>query len=141
MSVGYPILFYDGGCGLCSRGVGWLLSHERLHHELRFAPLQGAIAADLLADCPEASALDSVIWYEPGAGMRESTISLRSDAVLRAWRYIGGAWGLLARAGRLVPRAWRDGIYGLIARHRHRLGAPVCVVPTPEQRARFLESG
>jgi predicted DCC family thiol-disulfide oxidoreductase YuxK len=139
MRAGYPILFYDGGCGFCSRSVAWLLAHERACHDLRFAPLQGATAAALLADCPEASALDSVIWYEPAAGTRPSATLVRSDAVLRTWRYIGGAWGLLGGATRLMPRAWRDGIYGLIARHRHRLGGPACVVPTPEQRARFLE--
>jgi predicted DCC family thiol-disulfide oxidoreductase YuxK len=74
---------------------------------------------------------------EPGRSPRVYT---RSDAALRIARYLGGPWHL-ARIGRLVPRAIRDALYDLIARHRHRLsaGGPQCLIPRAEVRARFLE--
>ncbi len=64
---------------------------------------------------------------------------VRSDAVLRAGRYLGGLWAGLALIGALVPRVIRDQLYRWVARHRHRLGGPACLIPTPEQRIRFLD--
>lgn len=64
---------------------------------------------------------------------------LRSDAVIAAARYLGGAWAALGAGLALMPRPVRDGLYRLVASHRHRLGGPACVIPTPEQRVRFLD--
>lgn len=64
---------------------------------------------------------------------------LRSDAVIAAARYLGGGWAMLAGALALLPGPVRDGVYRLVASHRHRLGGPACVIPTPEQRPRFLD--
>lgn len=66
-------------------------------------------------------------------------VLVRSDAVIAAARYLGGVWGALAGMGALIPRPIRDRCYRAIATHRHRLGGPACVIPTPEQRTRFLE--
>jgi len=90
---------------------------------LRFASLEGA---------PDMGA-DSMVWRE---GDR---VFVRSDAVIQAARYLGGVWAALAAAGALLPRPMRDGLYRVIASHRHRLSGPACVVPTPEQRARFFD--
>jgi predicted DCC family thiol-disulfide oxidoreductase YuxK len=56
-------------------------------------------------------------------------------------RYLGGVWRLLAGVFSLVPRPIRDWGYDFIARHRHKLtrGGPACLIPTPEQRARFVD--
>ena len=42
---------------------------------------------------------------------------------------------------RFIPRAIRDAMYDFVARRRHKLSpAPVeCLIPTPEQTARFLD--
>lgn len=39
----------------------------------------------------------------------------------------------------IIPRFLRDGVYRFIARNRKRLMGSFCVLPTPEQRKRFLE--
>ncbi len=65
---------------------------------------------------------------------------MASDAVLRLARILGAPWSVLAWFG-WVPRAWRDALYGVVARHRDRL-APrraACRVPTAGERARFLD--
>jgi predicted DCC family thiol-disulfide oxidoreductase YuxK len=41
---------------------------------------------------------------------------------------------------RLLPRAPRDALYRALARRRYRwFGTTACHVPTPAQRARFLD--
>ena len=132
-----PVLLYDGTCGFCAESVQLVLRHDR-RGTLRFAPLQGALGVAVRSSHPELDGVDSMVWVEPeGAGSRVLT---RSDAGLRIARYLGG-WWRLAGAARLVPRPLRNAAYDLIARHRHRLlaGGPSCLVPAPEDRARFLD--
>lgn len=43
----------------------------------------------------------------------------QSDAAIQLMVASGGLWRLAGLA-RGVPRAWRDGIYGLVARNRYR---------------------
>jgi predicted DCC family thiol-disulfide oxidoreductase YuxK len=134
------ILFYDGTCGLCARSVQWVLAHERRDRTLRFASLQGPRAASIAEIRRMAPALDSVIWFEPGDDAYPARVLTRSAAVLAVWRHVGGPWRGLAAVGRLVPRVARDRLYDLIARHRHSLAGPACVLPTEEQRERFLDA-
>ncbi len=139
MPASAPLLLYDGACGLCARSVQWVLTHEGADRSLRFAPLQGRLATAVIGQEAGPALPDSVVWLEPGVDGAPPRVLVRSDAVLRVWRYVGGPWRLAAWLGRLVPRAVRDGLYDLVARHRHRLaGGPACVVPTPEQQERFL---
>lgn len=134
-----PVLLYDGECGFCARSVQFVLSHEPTaqRERLRFAPLQGAFGAKVRAEHPELASIDSVVWYEPGTNGR-SSFRVRSDAGLLTLRHVGGAWALLAGVGRLAPRVLRDAVYDFIARHRLDLTAPACLLPTEEQRRRFL---
>lgn len=128
-----PVLFYDDTCGLCARSVQWILRHDR-HERIRFAPLNGVTFAGL---SHPGRPLDggSVVLLD-AAG-----IHVRSDAVLRVMRIVGGVWRLLAAVGRLMPRALRDGLYRLVARNRHRWfgSEDACRLASPEERARFLE--
>ncbi|HET7602197.1 MAG TPA: DUF393 domain-containing protein [Gemmatimonadales bacterium] len=140
MPASAPLLFYDDSCGLCARSVQWVLSHEGADRSLRFAPLQGRLAQRALDPGARSELPDSVVWLEPGADGVPPRLQLKSDAVLRVWQYVGGIWRLAAYVARIVPRPLRDKLYDLVARHRHRLSSgPACVVPTAEQRARFLE--
>ena len=134
-----PVLLYDGACGFCARGVQFVLTHEPAakREALRFAPLQGAFGTRVRSEHPELAAIDSMVWYEPGPDGR-SSFRVRSDAGLMALRHVGGSWGLFAGLGRLVPRALRDAVYDLIARHRLDLSAPACLLPTEAQQRRFL---
>lgn len=140
------LLLYDGACGLCARSVQWVLEHDRPDRgaaaSLRFAPLQGETAAPVLARhglAPGAGGFDTMVLVQDAGGPGERVL-LRSDAAIGVGRYLGGRWAALARVARLVPRVLRDGVYGLIARHRLRLfgGADTCRVPRREERGRFL---
>lgn len=133
-----PVLLYDGSCGFCQASVQFVLRHER-RATLRFAPLQGDLGAALRARHPVLDGVDSVVWVEDPGGPHERLL-LRSDAALRVAGYLGGWWRLVAAAA-VLPRFLRDGVYRLVARHRHRIlrGGEACELPAPDQRDRFLD--
>jgi predicted DCC family thiol-disulfide oxidoreductase YuxK len=134
-----PILLYDGTCGFCALSVQWVLAHERQPRRLRFASLQGEWASTTPGLGEAAREADSVLWCEPGTGVSGPVILARSDAVIAILRYVGGGWRLLAEAGQWIPRQWRDRMYDLVARHRHALGGSACLLPSEDQRHRFLD--
>jgi predicted DCC family thiol-disulfide oxidoreductase YuxK len=137
---GGALLLYDGSCGFCARSVQFVLRHEGRRRTLRFASLQGAYGSEVRAWHPALEGVDSIIWYDPPGPDRAGRVLVRADAVLEVLQYLGGAWRVLGVLGRIVPRAVRDAAYDLVARHRRRLASnDVCMVLTPEQRARFPE--
>jgi predicted DCC family thiol-disulfide oxidoreductase YuxK len=135
------VLLYDGTCGFCARNIQFVLHRERGRRTLHFASLQSRVGEEVRARHPEFAAVDSVIWLEPADGARPERVLVRSAAVLSVLTYLGGFWAVLAKVGALVPRALRDAIYDFVARHRHQFirADPSCLLPTPEQRARFLD--
>jgi predicted DCC family thiol-disulfide oxidoreductase YuxK len=134
-----PVLLYDGVCGFCNASVQLVLRHDR-RRTLRFAPLQGSYAEQVLAHHLDLRGVDSVVWVEPGADAAPPRVFTRSSAALRVARYLGGPWSLLLPFW-LVPRPLRDWVYDIVARNRHRLvgSAKQCLVPPPAERHRFLE--
>lgn len=127
------VLLYDGECGFCSRSVLFCFRRDP-RGRLRFASLQGEVGRRLLREHgipDDRSTL--VLVDEKGAHVR-STAALRAARRLR-WPF---SWGYAAI---VVPRPLRDGLYRLIAKHRHRFGPAVdaCARPTPELRARMLD--
>jgi predicted DCC family thiol-disulfide oxidoreductase YuxK len=134
-----PVLLYDGDCGLCAGSVQFVLRREPpgRRGRLRFAPLQGQFGAQVRAAYPELVGVDSVVWYDPASP--SATVLVRSAAALAVARHLGGVWAVLGTLGRLVPRPLRDAVYDLIARNRQRLVAQACLLPSPEERTRFLD--
>jgi len=132
------ILFYDGACGFCGASIRFVLAHERAK-TLRFAALQDPIGMELLGRHPQLESVDSMVWYEPATASRPETLLVKSDAVHRIARYLGGGWRLFNVLS-AIPRGVRDRAYDLIARNRHRIlgTSGACVVPTPEACERFI---
>jgi predicted DCC family thiol-disulfide oxidoreductase YuxK len=137
------MLLFDGTCGFCAQSVQFVLRREMRRRTLRFASLQSGPGAELRERYPELGQIDSVIWVEPGNGTSGERVFVRSAAVLRVLHYIGGVWTVLAWAAAMVPRFVRDAVYDFVARHRHQLirGGTACLLPTPEQRERFVDWG
>ena len=133
-----PVLLYDGACGVCAWSVQFVLQREPPHRRsaLRLAPLQGAYGTELRSRYPVLQGIDSVVWFDPAD--RSSPIRVRSDAALRTLRHLGGVWALAAALGRCVPRPVRDAVYNTVAARRMTLAAPRCLLPSPEERQRFL---
>jgi predicted DCC family thiol-disulfide oxidoreductase YuxK len=134
-----PVLLYDGLCGFCDGTVQFILRHDR-HGTLRFATLQGDYARGVLARHPELANVDSLVLVERDASTGTERVYVRSTGALRLARYLGGAWHL-ARVVGVVPRVVRDWGYDAFARIRYRVFGRYdsCPIPTPEQRARFID--
>ena len=131
------LLLYDGTCGICHRTVQWVLAADA-EGRFRFAPLQGATAADVRRRHPELPTdLDSVIYVERDAGAERAYA--RSDAVFRITARLGRVPAWMTWAARL-PRWLTDLGYRVVARSRHHLSSALgaCPLPSDATRARFL---
>jgi len=138
------LLLFDGTCGFCARSVQFVLQREHRRRTLRFASLDSSIGREVRAQYPELDGVDSVVWIEAGDSPRDYRLFVRSEAVFRVLKYLGGIWTALAVAGAIVPKAFRDRVYDFIARHRHKIiprEAESCLLPSPDQRARFIDWG
>lgn len=134
-----PVLLYDGLCGFCDSTVQFIIEHDR-RGTLKFATLQGDFAQDVRTRHPELDSVDSLVLVEPDAATGGEKVYVRSDGAIRVARYLGGGWHL-ARAIAIVPRFLRDWAYDAFARIRYRVFGrrDSCPIPTPEQRARFID--
>jgi predicted DCC family thiol-disulfide oxidoreductase YuxK len=133
------IVLYDGVCGLCNRLNQFLLKRDT-HDRFRFASLQSRFAEDLLkrhgADARDLDTVYVMVDY----GQPNERLLARSDAILHLLTRLDGIWNW-ARAGRLLPKALRDGIYKIVAHNRYRVFGKYesCLLPEPKHRAKFLD--
>ena len=127
------IVFFDGVCGLCNHSVNWLLARDP-QHRLRFAPLQGATAAEFVSE-ELRDRLDSLVFLSGGE------IYIRTAAVSRILMALGGRWKLLGALLWVIPFPLRDLGYRVVSRLRYRMFGKhdACRLPTPAERAVFLD--
>lgn len=133
---GAPLVFYDGGCGLCHRFVRFLLSEDAGPEAVRFAPLESDAFRKAISEERRQGLPDSVVVRMP-----DGEILTCSRAILYLLRRLGGAWRILGEAGRFVPPSLLDAAYACVARARRRLFAPpsgACPLLPPDLRSRFL---
>lgn len=129
-----PIVLFDGVCNLCDGFVQFLVPRDT-DGVLYFASLQSETATAVLADHePSADDLESVVLVE---GDR---CYVKSDAVIRIARHLGGVYSLAA-VGRVVPRRLRDWLYEYVAANRYDWFGKKdqCLLPTGDVQDRFLE--
>jgi len=130
-------ILFDGVCNLCNGFVQFIIRHDP-EGRFRFAALQSEAARTLLTahgltPAELAAEPESVLLVSGGRVFSHST------AVLHIARRLGSVWRL-AGVGWVLPRAWRDGLYRFIARHRYRWFGrqESCLLPTPALKSRFL---
>lgn len=128
----HPIVFFDGVCGLCDHTVKRLLKLDK-SGKLRFAPLQGETAQELLpaADIQELKSL--VICDRFG-------IARHSSAVVRILWHVGGFCRFLSYCLWLIPRPLRNWGYKFVASQRYKWfgKADACRLPQKGEAERFL---
>lgn len=136
------VIVFDGVCVLCNGWVRFLLRHDR-RRRYRFAAMQGDAGRALLARHgldPDDPVSFLLIEYDIAPGDAAAPrVSTESTAIRRVLAGLGGLWRVVHLAA-VLPAFVRDPLYRLIARNRYRLFGrhDVCMVPTPEERARFL---
>lgn len=123
------IVFFDGVCNLCNAFVDFLIARNA---DFAFAPLQGEAAKRTLPD--RARNLKSVVLWSQGQSWE------KSDAALLILQQLGGPWWLM-RVFWVVPKFLRDLAYDVVAANRYRVFGrrETCRLPTPAERARFLD--
>jgi predicted DCC family thiol-disulfide oxidoreductase YuxK len=132
--MGERIIVFDGVCVLCSRGLGFVLKHDK-QQLYKFAAMQAQAGQALLG----AHGLDprnpsSFLLLEDGVAYAES------EAVIRVLGSFGGSWRI-AGALRLLPAVVRDSAYRWLARNRYRWFGKLdqCVIPSAATAGRFLQ--
>ena len=136
----HHLLLYDGECGFCHGAVRFVLARDR-RGAFRFAALQSAAAAAELARFggvpTDLGAFYVIERYRSSRPLLHS----RAGAVQVVAATLGWPWRAI-NVLRVLPRRWLDAAYDLVARHRLRIlgRAEACVVPSPGDRERFLDS-
>lgn len=118
------IIVYDGHCHLCS---GWVrfMRHRRIAPPFELVPMQSERGRILLgAHGIDADDPSTFLVIDGGRAM------VQSEAALHVVTTVGGLWRA-ANIARLLPRAWRDAAYRLLARNRYRWFGrrDVCYLP------------
>lgn len=133
------LMLYDGVCGLCDRVVQFVLARDH-DDRFRFAPLQGPTAARVLSRHGiDAGDLDTFHLVLDVGRPTERVVSRGRGAAVTLKR-LGGAWRALGVVLAVLPRPLVDLGYRMVARVRYRVWgrADQCVLPSPQQRAKFL---
>jgi predicted DCC family thiol-disulfide oxidoreductase YuxK len=119
------IVVYDGYCHVCSGGVQFF-ERFRVTPPFLLLPTQSAQGRELLARHNIDPDDPSTFLVLDGG-----RIFTASDASIHMMVAMGGAWRLM-NVARIVPRAWRDAAYRLLARNRYRWFGrrATCYLPT-----------
>ncbi len=127
------VLFFDGDCGVCSSSVRWVVRRDKKKC-LFFAPLQGALGTELGLS-HHADPLGGTMVLR---NQDTEELYLKSEGVIQLLVVLGGVWKL-AKVFRVIPRSWRDAMYGAFAQRRHWVSGKVCDLPVSELMDRLLK--
>ncbi|MFQ6615035.1 MAG: thiol-disulfide oxidoreductase DCC family protein [Fidelibacterota bacterium] len=107
-----PVVLFDGVCKLCNGSVNFILRIDR-NGRLKLASLQSDYGYRVFEDHGlKSDRLDSIMLLE---GDR---LTMKSTAVIRISKYLGGAWPLCMIA-LIIPRFIRDSVYDIVAKNRY----------------------
>lgn len=124
-------VFYDGECGFCNWSVAYILKHER-NNKIHFISLQSKSSRLFFEerDLPQPD-LSSVFFLRKGKLLTESSASLY---VTKELKLPHSMWFIFI----IFPKFFRDWIYSLISKKRHKLFPSFCLILSREQEQRFL---
>src|SRR5438093_1912556 len=132
------LLLYDGACGLCSRLVRFVLTRDR-DRVFDFASLQSAVGKAMVARAGVTGDELTTFYVFPNYRAAQLTALTKSRATLFVAGALGRPWKSAAIFG-VLPAAWLDRIYDIVARNRDRVFGrqEQCLVPPAEHRHRFV---
>lgn len=130
-----PIILFDGVCNFCNDTVNFVIRKDP-KSVFKFATLQSSVAQQILKSYNlDNTEMNSFLLIENGNIYSEST------AALRVCRRLKGLWPLMY-GFIIVPKLFRNGIYNWIAKNRYTWFGKkgVCMIPSPDVKARFLNN-
>jgi len=125
------LVLYDGDCGFCNRSVAFILKHEK-SPSIHFAPIQSSKTIELFEGNNWETPNLSTFYFIQNGKKHE-----RSAAAFEVLKYLKYPYRWL-RIFRFIPRKLTDWVYNQVAKRRQRISKGFCVLPTPEQRERFV---
>lgn len=128
-----PIIVFDGYCALCSGWAQFVLRHDR-RGVFRLLAAQSPLGRALYMHY----GLDPQD-YETNILIADGIATFKSEACIRMAEGLGLPWSL-AGIARILPRPWRDRLYGVLARNRLRVFGrrATCYAPDARDADRFL---
>jgi predicted DCC family thiol-disulfide oxidoreductase YuxK len=129
----HPLVLFDGVCNLCNGTVDFIIKRKS-KTPFRFVALQSEAGEKLIQKYNIPREIDSVILID------NNGVFWKSEAALEIARHLTFPWKM-AIFFKIIPKQWRDGIYGWIAKNRYRwFGKRTsCRLPTPEEKILFPE--
>lgn len=127
------VLLFDGVCNLCNGSVDWLIDHDT-NNKFLYASLQSQFGKNVATKFQlHGNYMDTVLLLE------DDKIYLRSEAVLRIFKHLGGAYYLLYLFI-IIPAFIRDFFYRIVANNRYAWFGKrdACRIPTAELQEKFL---
>ena len=124
MNPNNPIFLFDGHCKLCNRSAQFIIKHDK-HKKFLFEALGSGKGKELLKKYAIPENPESLVFIVNNKAW------LRSTAVLKIMKALGGVWSLFY-IFILVPRPIRDLCYSFVAKIRYRLfgKSESCMTPS-----------
>jgi predicted DCC family thiol-disulfide oxidoreductase YuxK len=129
----HPIILFDGVCNFCNGAVNFIIRRDK-QGLFRFAALQSDPGQRLLEQYHlKKDDFESFVLLDGGKVYYKSSASLKIFSQL-PWYWI---W---TQVFWVIPTSFRDILYTIIAKNRYKWFGKKeqCMIPTPEQRRRFL---
>lgn len=127
------IVFFDGDCGVCNFWVQWILERDK-KDQFMFASLQSVFGQKFLSERGlNTKVFNTMYLWRPCQYYLE-----KSKAVLKIAHLLGGVYKLSA-LGKIIPSFISDRIYDVVSKNRMKLANQKCYLPTPHQRAKFIQ--
>lgn len=127
------IVFFDGDCGVCNFWVQWILERDK-KDQFMFASLQSDFGQKFLSERGlNTKVFITMYLWKPGQYYLE-----KSKAVLKIASLLGGIYKISA-LGKIIPSFLSDKIYDVVSKNRMKLANQKCYLPTPHQRAKFIQ--
>lgn len=129
------IILFDGVCNLCDSAVQMIIKHDT-KDVFRFVALQSDLGQQIIKHLGiDTQKTDSIILYQPGFAYY-----YKSEAVLEIARDLGGIFNL-GTLFSILPTSFNNFLYDYIAKNRYKWYGKkeICLVPTKELQAKFLE--
>ncbi|MFV8828917.1 thiol-disulfide oxidoreductase DCC family protein [Alkalihalobacterium sp. APHAB7] len=127
------IVLFDGACNFCHYSVQFIIKRDRRGY-FKFASLQSDIGKKLLEEYALPHDMSTFVLIDNDRSY------IKSSAALRVCQHLDGFWKAFI-IFRIIPTLMRDIVYNFVAQNRYRWFGlrDSCMLPTPEQRKRFLD--
>lgn len=127
------LILFDGVCNLCNGFVQFVIRNDQ-SGKYRFAALQSAEAEAIFKTLGHEYTIPKTVIL-----VKDGRIYQKSEAALRIAKGLDFPWPMFY-GFMMVPTFLRDWVYDFVASRRYSWFGKrdVCMIPTPELKARFL---